>query len=319
MNNVGYKSRDDEEDRMKLGLLTAPFPETPLAEVADWTAANGFTTIEIACWPATSGDTRRYAGTSHIDVDGISDAEASEIADAMNTRGLEISGLGYYPNPLHPDAEHARMVIDHLKKVIVAAGKMGVPVVNTFIGADRALTQDENWEKATRVWPEIITCAADNGVKIAIENCPMIFSKDEWPSGHNVAYNPRIWRRMLEEFGTTIGLNFDPSHLVWLMIDMERAIMEFGERFYHFQAKDVMIDADGLYEYGSLSSGIGWQIPRLPGLGHVDWGVVFSSLYRVGYDGPIIIEHEDRGFEETDELVKRGFLLARDILAPYVH
>lgn len=303
---------------MKLGLLTAPFPEAPLDEVADWTAANGFTTIEIACWPSASGDTRRYAGTSHINVNGISQEQATEIAAGINARGLEISGLGFYPNPLHPDPAHQRAVIDHLKKVIVAAGKMNVPVVNTFIGADHAKTQDENWMEATKVWPEIISCAEDIGVRIAIENCPMIFSKDEWPSGHNLAYNPRIWRRMFEEFGETIGLNFDPSHLVWLMIDIESAIDEFGERFYHFQAKDVMIDYQGLYENGTLSSGIGWQVPRLPGLGHVDWGVVFSALYRVGYDGPIIIEHEDRGFEATDELVKRGFLLARDILQPYV-
>jgi sugar phosphate isomerase/epimerase len=304
---------------MKLGLLTAPFPETPLNDVADWTAANGFTTIEIAAWPASGGETRRYAGTSHIDVDDISDTRASEIVDDMNSRGLEISGLGYYPNPLNPDEEHRRTVIDHLKKVIVAAGKMGVPVVNTFIGADQSKSQDENWDEATRVGPEIISAAADNGVKIAIENCPMIFSNDEWPAGHNLAYNPKIWRRMFEEFGETIGLNFDPSHLVWLMIDIESAIEEFGSRFYHFQAKDVMIDYEGLYENGTLSPGIGWQIPRLPGLGHVDWGRVFSALYRVGYDGAIIIEHEDRDFESTDELVKRGFLIARDILQPYIH
>jgi sugar phosphate isomerase/epimerase len=303
---------------MKLGLLTAPFPETPLDEVADWTAANGFTTIEIACWPASSGDTRRYAGTSHIDVDGISDARAAEISAGINEKGLEISGLGYYPNPLHPDPDHSRRVIDHLKKVIVAAGKMDVPIVNTFMGADAAKSQDENWEAATRVWPEIIACAEDNGVRIAIENCPMIFSRDEWPSGHNLAYNPKIWRRMFEEFGETIGLNFDPSHLVWLMIDIEAAIMEFGERFYHFQAKDVMIDETGLYENGTLSSGIGWQIPRLPGLGDVDWARLFSAMWKVGYDGPIIIEHEDREFEGDDELVKRGFLLARNVLAPYV-
>ncbi len=303
---------------MKLGLLTAPFPETPLDDVADWSAANGFTTIEIACWPASSGDTRRYAGTSHIDVDDISDDRASDIVDGMTRRGLEISGLGYYPNPLHPDPEHSRMVIDHLKKVIVAAGKMGVPVVNTFIGANASKTQDENWESATRVWPEIISTAEDNGVRIAIENCPMIFSPDEWPSGHNLAYNPKIWRRMLEEFGEAIGLNFDPSHLVWLMIDLESAIYEFGSRFYHFQAKDVMVDYEGLYENDTLSSGIGWQIPRRPGLGHVDWAACFSALHRVGYDGPIIIEHEDADFEATDELVKRGFLLSRDILAPYV-
>ena len=303
---------------MKLGLLTAPFPDTPLDEVADWTADNGFTTIEIAAWPASGADTRRYAGTSHIDVDGISDGQAADIAAAMTQRGLEISGLGYYPNPLHPDAEHRRTVIDHLKKVITAASKMGVPVVNTFMGADRGKTQDENWEDAIKVWPEIISWAEEHGIRIAIENCPMIFSKDEWPSGHNLAYNPRIWRRMFEEFGETIGLNFDPSHLVWLMIDIEGAIAEFGERFYHFQAKDVMIDYSGLYENGTLSSGIGWQVPRLPGLGDVEWGRVFSALYRVGYDGPIIIEHEDRDFEKTDELVKRGFLLARDVLSPYV-
>jgi sugar phosphate isomerase/epimerase len=304
---------------MKLGLLTAPFPETPLDEVADWTADNAFTTIEIACWPASGGDARRYAGTSHIDVDGISDTQASEIVDRMTSRGLEISGLGYYPNPLHPDAEHSRMVIDHLKKVITAAGRMDVGVVNTFMGADATKTLDENWKAATTVWPEIISHAEDHGVRIAIENCPMIFSKDEWPSGHNLAYNPRAWRRMFEEFGETIGLNFDPSHLVWLMIDIESAIEEFGSRFYHFQAKDVMIDSEGLYENGTLSSGIGWQIPRLPGLGDVDWARVFSALHRVGYDGPIIIEHEDRGFEDSDELVKRGFLLARDVLSPYVH
>jgi sugar phosphate isomerase/epimerase len=252
-------------------------------------------------------------------VGDLSETRASEIVDSMNQKGLEISGLGYYPNPLHPDPEHRRMVIDHQKKVIAAASKMQVPVFNTFMGADSSKTQEENWEEATKVWPEIISWADDHGIKVAIENCPMIFSRDEWPSGHNLAYNPRIWRRMFEEFGETIGLNFDPSHLVWLMIDIESAIQEFGDRFYHFQAKDVMIDYEGLYENGTLSSGMGWQIPRLPGLGHVDWGRVFSALYRTGYDGPIIIEHEDRDFEATDELVKRGFLIARDILSPYIH
>jgi sugar phosphate isomerase/epimerase len=80
----------------------------------------------------------------------------------------------------------------------------------------------------------------------------------------------------------------------------------------------VMIDRDGLYERGSMSMGMGWQIPRLPGLGDADWGEVFSNLYLVGYDGDCIIEHEDRRFEGTDDLVKRGFLLARNILRPYI-
>ena len=303
---------------MKLGFITAPFPETPLEDVADWAAGVGFDFLEVCCWPRAGGDTRRYAGTSHIDVDGLTDARATEIVDDMASRGIEIPALGYYPNPLHPDPEHRRQVIDHLKKVVTAASLMSVPVVTTFMGADASKTQADNWEDAKRIWPEIMSHARDSGVKIALENCPMLFSKDEWPSGHNLAYSPSIWRSIFEEFGDAIGLCFDPSHLVWLMIDIEQAIYEFGERFYFFQAKDVMIDRRGLYEHGTLSVGIGWQIPRLPGLGDVDWGRVFSALYRVEYDGGISIEHEDRDFEATDELIKRGFLLARDVLRPYV-
>ncbi len=302
---------------MRLGLLTAPFPETPLAEVVEWTAANGFESIEIACWPRTAGPTRRYAGTSHIDVANLSPSQAVDLRAEIEAKGLHISGLGYYPNPLHPDPAHRAEVIGHLRAVIVAAGRMGVPLVNTFMGGDAARTQDDNWQRALEIWPEIVRHAQDNGVKLTIENCPMIFSKDEWPAGHNIAWSPYIWRRIIEQWGGTIGLNFDPSHLVWLMIDQERFIREFGPHILHFQAKDLMIDRDGLYERGTLSAGIGWQVPRLPGLGEVDWGVIFSALYRAEYDGDAIIEHEDRGFEKTDELVKRGFLLARDVLRPY--
>jgi sugar phosphate isomerase/epimerase len=303
---------------MKLGFLTAPFPTQPLEEVADWAAANGFEALEVCCWPRSEGAARRYAGICHIDVDGLSDAHAKEIVDDLAQRDIMVSGLGYYPNPLHPDERHRRQVADHLKKVITAASLMGVPVVTTFIGADQTKTQMENWDEAKKVWPEIVSHARDSGIRIAIENCPMIFSNDEWPSGHNLAYSPSIWRTMFDEFGDTIGLNFDPSHLVWQMIDLETAIQEFGERFYHVHAKDLQIDHQGLYDHGILSLGMGWQVPRLPGLGEVDWRVFFSALYRVGYDYVVSIEHEDRGFEGTDELVKRGFLIARDVLEPYV-
>lgn len=303
---------------MKLGFLTAPLPELSIDEIADWAVANGFESLEIAAWPAQSGETRRYAGTSHVDVNGLTKDQAEEFVGRITEKGLEISGLGYYPNLLHPDADHRAQVKEHLMKVITAAGLMGVPIVNTFIGANRENTQEENWEQAKEIWRDIVSHAQDSGVKIAIENCPMIFSRDEWPSGHNLAYNPAMWRTMFEEFGETVGLCFDPSHLVWLMIDIERAVNEFGSRIYHVQAKDVMIDWDGLYEYGVMSLGMGWQIPRLPGLGDVEWDVFFRALWRTGYDGHIIIEHEDRDFEGTDELVKRGFLLARNVLRPYI-
>lgn len=301
---------------MKLGLLTAPFADTPLLQVADWAAANGLGCLEIACWPAAGGERRRYAGTCHVDVATLSPPRASEIMDALARTGASVSALGYYPNPLHPDEDHRTAVIDHLKRVISAAAMMRVTRVNTFVGGDRRLTLDENWTRAEAIWPAILAHARDHGVTLAFENCPMIFSRDEWPGGHNIAYSPAIWRRILSEWDG-VGMNFDPSHLIWQMIDIPRFIAEFGPRMTHVHAKDLMIDRDGLYERGIMSLGMGWQIPRMPGLGEVDWAAVFAGLYRAGYDGPVIIEHEDRDFEGSDERIKRGFLLARDVLSPF--
>lgn len=303
---------------MNLGLLTAPFPETPLSEVADWAASAGFSALEIACWPKSTGPSRRYAGTAHIDVATLSASEARDTTAALTDKGIAISALGYYPNPLHPDPAHREAVIAHLKQVIVAASRMGVSLVNTFCGGDAGKTVDANWQDALTVWPAIVAHARDHGVRLAFENCPMIFSTDEWPGGHNIAYSPYVWRRILEAWGGDVGMNYDPSHLVWQMIDQARFIREFGPHMLHVHAKDLMIDRDGLYERGIMSAGMGWQVPRMPGLGEVDWGMTFSGLYRAGYDGPVIIEHEDRGFEGSDELIKRGFLLARDVLRPFV-
>jgi sugar phosphate isomerase/epimerase len=303
---------------MKLGLLTAPFEDSALTDVASWASGNGFSALEIACWPASGGEKRRYAGTSHINVDGLTSDEGQKIVGSLKEKGIEISGLGYYPNPLHADPDHREQVIGHLMKVISAASLLGVKVTNTFVGGDRSLTVDENWERAVEIFTRIVGHANDCGVTLCFENCPMIFSNDEWPGGHNIAYSPMIWRRMFDEWGDAVGMNFDPSHLIWQMIDQGRFIREFGPRMAHVHAKDLMIDRDGLYERGVMSAGMGWQIPRLCGLGDVNWRQFFSELYRVGFDGPIIIEHEDRLFEGTDEKVKRGFLLARDTLQPFI-
>lgn len=303
---------------MQLGILTAPFPDTPLEDVADWAVSCDFSALEIACWPVSKGPTRRYAGTTHIDAANTDKSEAQDMIARLGDKGLSISGLGYYPNPLHPDKDHRETVVDHLKQVITIAGFMGVPVVNTFCGGDASRNVDDNWSAALEIWPDVIAHARDNGVKLAFENCPMIFSYDEWPGGHNIAYSPQIWRRIIETWGGDVGMNFDPSHLIWQMIDQSRFIREFGDHIVHAHAKDLMIDHDGLYDRGIMSVGMGWQVPRLPGLGDVDWSDFFAGLYRAGYDGPIVIEHEDRNFEGTDELVKKGFLLARDILRPFV-
>ena len=301
---------------MKLGLLTAPFADTKLNDVADWAASAGYAMLEVACWPRTGGEARRYAGTSHIDVAKLSKGEAAHIVGELASRGITVSALGYYPNNLHPDREHRTQVNDHLKKVIKAAALMGVPVVNTFIGGDQNLSVKGNWPAFLKVWPKLVDYAEGLGVKVAIENCPMIFSKDEWPGGHNIAYSPAVWREMFAACGDNLGLNLDPSHLVWQMIDIERVVHEFGPRLFHAHGKDLEIDRDGLYEHGILSLGMGWQVPRLPGLGQVPWGRFVSALYKAGYDYVLCVEHEDRQFEGNDELVKRGFEIARNTLAP---
>ena len=303
---------------MKLGLLTAPFPDTPLLEVADWAVSNGYSMLEVACWPRGGGESRRYAGTSHINVARITRAQAAELIGELTSRGIVVSGLGYYPNNLHPDASHREAVNDHLKKVIRAAAFMGVPVVNTFIGADQRKSQSDNMIRALKVWEPIMRYAEDQGVKVAIENCPMIFSKDEWPGGHNLAYSPNAWRELFDKLGPNLGLNLDPSHLIWQMIDIERVVREFAPRLFHVHGKDLEIDREGLYENGILSLGMGWQIPRMPGLGEVPWPRFISALYKVGYDYVVCVEHEDRNFEGTDELVKRGFQLARETLSPLI-
>ena len=251
---------------------------------------------------------------------GWEQRRAFRVREIAARHTVEIAALGYYPNPLHPDADHAGAVIAHLRKVIEAAALLGVPVVNTFVGRDRNKTIEASLEDFARVWPGIVAFAGSHGVKLAIENCPMIFSNTEWPGGDNLAHAPSIWRRMFEIIPDAhFGLCFDPSHLVWQMIDCPRAIREFGPRIFHVHAKDVKIDHEQLYQHGVLSLGMGWQVPRLPGLGDVNWPAFFSALYGAGYDGAVCIEHEDWHFEKTVELVQRGFLLARDVLAPFIH
>lgn len=304
---------------MRLGLLTAAFPDLDLIQVADWASQNGFGALEIACWPRQEGAVRRYAGVSHIDAEGLDEAGALGIREMLAARELEISALAYYPNHLHPDPAHRAQVNDHLRKVIAASGRLGVTTVCTFVGRDPTRSVPESMDAFSEIWPEIVRFASERDVRVAIENCPMIFSQDEWPGGTNLAHSPAIWREMFSRLpDANFGLNLDPSHLVWQMIDYERVVEDFAERIFHVHAKDMEIDRDGLYENGVLSAGMGWQRPRLPGLGQVRWDRFLSALYRVGYDHVVSIEHEDRAFEGTEELVKRGFLIARNALAPHI-
>jgi sugar phosphate isomerase/epimerase len=304
---------------MKLGFFTAALPNNTLEQAAKWGAESGFQAIEVACWPFEKA-ARRYAGVTHIDVTDLDKVKAKEVCKMLDGYGLQISSLGYYPNPLHPEAEHRETVINHLKKVIEGAALLEVPIVGTFIGKDKGKTVPQNLEDYARIWPPIVKFAKDHGVKIAIENCPMLFSYDEWPGGNNLASTPAIWRKMWEIIpDDNFGLNLDPSHLILQMIDYERVIREFSSKIFHVHAKDLHIDREGLYDNGVLSQGMGWQVPRLPGLGDMDWAKFFAALTAARYDYVVSIEHEDRVFEGDEELIKRGFYLSRDVLKPYIH
>jgi sugar phosphate isomerase/epimerase len=280
---------------MQLGFVSAILADLGLDDVLAFAADEGFACVELMCWPP-GGAERRYAGVTHVDVGRLTPDEAGRIRDLARTRDVALSALGYYPNPLDPDPEHRRAVVDHLKKVITAAPLLGVRLVTTFIGRDPSHSLEASWPMVGAVWPDVVRHAEQAGVRLAIENCPMLFSSDEWPGGKNLAVSPAVWRALFERLpGPHLGLNFDPSHLVWQHIDCVRCVRDFGPRIFHVHAKDTRVDADRLYATGIL--GLGWHTPKLPGLGDVPWGPLFSALTDAGYRGPVCVEVEDRAYE----------------------
>lgn len=284
---------------MKLGFVSAILPDLSLTEVIDFAATENFRCVELMCWPVGAAE-RRYAGVTHVDVANLTDAQASEITDQVASKGIEISALGYYPNPLTPDLEEAAIAIGQIEKLIDTAPKLNVDTVTSFIGRDPAKSIDGNWPRFLEVWRPLIQRAEDNGVKIAIENCPMYFTNDEWPSGKNLAYCPEVWRRMFHDISSdAFGLNYDPSHFVWQHIEEGPALIEFAEKLFHIHAKDARVDQKRLNDVGILGTPLQYHTPKLPGLGNVDWTHFFSILSEQGYAGPVCIEVEDRPYEKT--------------------
>jgi sugar phosphate isomerase/epimerase len=283
---------------MQLGFVSAILYDLSLEQVLAFAADEGFACVELMCWPPGKAD-RRYAGVTHLDVTDFGDEKAGHVRDLVTLHKVGISGLGYYPNPLDPDPAHRQMVVGHLLKVIRAAPMIDVGVVNTFIGRDPAKCLSENLARVPEVWEPVVREARAAGVRIGIEHCPMLFSDDEWPGGKNLASTPAVWRQLFEAFDRvapgTVGLNFDPSHLVWQFIDCDRAVREFGPQIVHAHAKDERIDRDRLYQVGVM--GLGWHVPKLPGLGDVRWGEFFAALTDAGYTGPVCVEAEDRAYE----------------------
>jgi sugar phosphate isomerase/epimerase len=282
---------------MNLGFVSAILPDLSLSEVLEFAAAQGYDCVELMCWPKGKAE-RRYAGVTHLDVSNLGAREIDEVQRLTSQTGVQISGLGYYPNPLTANREESDLYVEHIRKTIAAAAQLGLRQMNTFIGRDWTKSVDDNWPRFLEVWKPLVQCAEDQGVRIGIENCPMFFSRDEWPGGKNLATTPAIWRRMFQDIPSqSLGLNYDPSHMVWQHMDYLKPLREFADRLFHVHAKDVRLDRERLDQVGIMAHPLEYHTPKLPGMGEVDWGRFFSVLTDVGYRGAVCVEVEDRAFE----------------------
>ena len=300
---------------MLLGFVSAILPDLPLEDVLDFAATEGYDCVEVMCWPPGKAE-RRYAGVTHIDVTAL---DENRIHSLVEQTGVEISGLGYYPNALSPDAAEAAVAVEHIRRVIEAAARLGIGRMNTFIGRDWAKSVDQNWPRFLETWRPIVAFAEERNVKIGIENCPMLFSQDEWPGGKNLAHSPAIWRRMFADIPSpNFGLNYDPSHLAWMQMDPVQPLWEFAGRIHHAHAKDVRVDRRKLDDVGVLAYPLAYHTPKLPGMGDVDWGRFFSVLTDIGYGGPVCVEVEDRAYEGSLENRKASLRQSRAYLRQFI-
>ena len=287
---------------MKLGLVTAILEQYNYEKMIDTVSAMGFECVEVACWPAGKAE-RRYAGVSHIDVARVctDDGYARHVLDYAAQHGVEISALAFYPNTMDGDLEKRAANIAHLETVIRASAKLGVNLVTTFIGRDQTKSVEDNLALVAQVWPPIVALAEELGVKIAIENCPMLFGRDQWPGGQNLMTTPVIWHKVFDILPSpNLGINYDPSHFVWQMIDYIKPIYEFKDKIVHVHYKDIKLFKDKLERVGVMAYPLDFMSPKLPGLGDVDWGRFVSALTDIRYDGFTCIEVEDKAFEGSE-------------------
>lgn len=305
---------------MKLGFVSAILDQSSYEEMMDIAAELGFQCVEVACWPQGKAE-RRYAGVSHIDAERVLEdaVYAQHILDYAAEKGVAISSLAYYPNTMDGDLDKRAAAVEHLKVLIQASAKLGVNMVTTFIGRDQTKTVEENLELVQQVWPPIVALAEQCGVKIAIENCPMLFGPDQWPGGQNLMTTPAIWKKVFDLLPSkNLGLNYDPSHFVWQMIDYIQPIYTFRDKIFHVHYKDIKLYRDRLDQVGIMAYPLEFMSPKLPGLGDVDWGRYVSALTDIGYDGPTCIEVEDKAFEGSREKVLNSLRLSRRYMGQFV-
>lgn len=305
---------------MKLGFVSAILDQSSFEEMIDIASELRFECVEVACWPSGKAE-RRYAGVSHIDIDKAlaDDAYCQYILDYSKEKNVQISSLAYYPNTMDGNPEKRSEAVQHLKKLILASKKLGIGMVTTFIGRDQNKNVSENLELVKEIWPPIIQLAEEHAVKIAIENCPMLFTDDQWPGGQNLMTTPEIWKKVFEILPSDyLGLNYDPSHFVWQMIDYIQPLYEFKDKIFHVHYKDIKIYTERLKRVGIMAYPLEFMSPKLPGLGDVDWGRYVSALTDIGYKGYSCIEVEDKAYEGSQEAVIDSLKLSKRYMEQFV-
>ncbi|WP_024345722.1 sugar phosphate isomerase/epimerase family protein [Lacrimispora indolis] len=303
---------------MKLGFVSAILAEWNFEEMINTAADMGFQCVEVACWPRGKAE-RRYAGVSHIDVDSLTEEKAAYIGNYCKERNVEISALAFYPNVMEGDEEKRQANISHLKKVIDASAVLGAGLVTTFIGRDQTKTVEENLDLVKELWPPILAHAEEKGVRIAIENCPMLFGREQWPGGQNLMTTPAIWEKIFEILpNENLGINYDPSHFIWQMIDYIQPLYQFQKKIFHVHYKDIKLYEDKLKKVGTMAYPLAYMSPKLPGLGDVDWGKYVSALTDIGYDGFTCIEVEDQAFEGSREKILDSLKLSKKYMDQFI-
>lgn len=285
---------------LRVGFITNAFTAagmTSLPAIASWASSNGFSEIEVG--PAFPPD-RHTLGT-------------------VAGSGVRISALIYCRNLLSLDIVQAELHQEQIRRRIEVAGELGIGIVTISAGFDKHQLQpdiydnyeairplpEKSMDAFLRVYEPLVRLAEKNGVQLAIENCPLM---------GNWAISPPLWRLAFTRLDSpALGLAFDPSHLVWQMIDPYAALLEFKDKIFHFHAKDAQVSSQALARTGILSDFSWWEY-RIPGSGSIDWKRMLSLLDQINYNGSITVENEDPRYIESLELVQKGLVLATEHL-----
>lgn len=306
---------------MYLGFLTVCLGNMSLKAKAKWASENGFKALEVACWPKSND--RDYCSCD-IDVESLSWEQAEEIKTYFTEYDLTISSLAYYDNNLDSDLNKRAFANNHVKKCIDAAVMLGVPAVGTFVGRNINKSIKDNFDEFEKVFGELVSYAERKDIKLMIENCAMEGWQLPGVPG-TISFTPELWEEMFKRVpNKNFGLNFDPSHLLFQLIDYTALIPKFKDKIFHVHAKDVEVFEDRLKYYGVFNSqlnaghGQGYWRFRMPGLGQVEWGKLIGILRDIGYDGVISIEHEDPLYEDSEEKINEGLVIGRLHLEKFI-